>query len=401
MLLFVLAIFLFLYLSFRAVAGVLGFIEHSRAMQRGQAKTIEAVEESIPQFISETVPTLAALSQGGSDASLRNAAGKATGDNGNSGSNSGNLTNPSDPTHILSGGRYLDATKPMLALTFDDGPKADVENQLMEALEAVDGRATFFMVGNRIAASSAHVHEMSEQGHEIANHSYSHDAKLSKKSVDYIREEFQKADAVIQEATGKEASVYRLPGGNISDAIRTAVGKPMIYWSVDTLDWKTRNADAVISEVRNHVQDGDIILMHSLYPSTAEACRVLLPELAAQGYQFVTVSELIALRGQDVSGGNGKQYSKFPPVKAAPVESSASENTSEGAASGSEDAAKLGNAEGSAVTSESSDPAAAGSETSAENKNAGEAASGTAASISSGLDTVLVGPGAQLSSAAA
>lgn len=371
-LLFVL--FMLLLLSFRAAAGILGYIEASREAQRGIKETIETVENSAQGKLAEEVPSLAATAAAAavpaeSDATLPAESAAAP----SSGAGDGELDS-SDPTHILSGGRYIDSTKPMIAFTFDDGPKTEIEQQLTDALEQVNGRATFFLIGNRTGSAAEHVKQMSEHGHEIANHSWDHDTKMNKKDVDYIRNEFTKTDETLQSITGKEVLLYRLPGGNISDNVRTALKKPMIYWSIDTEDWKFRRADHVISEIRGKVHDGDIVLMHSLYQSTADACKTLIPELAAQGYQFVTVSELIALRGEGVTGGNGKQYKKFPPL-AAP---SASGETAA--------------AETTAVPPTDTAPA---ENVSAESTTAETTRESTAAAPLS-ADTILVGPGAGL-----
>ncbi|SFG16621.1 Peptidoglycan/xylan/chitin deacetylase, PgdA/CDA1 family [Oribacterium sp. WCC10] len=220
-----------------------------------------------------------------------------------------------DPTHVLSNGRYVDTTKPMVALTWDDGPKSSVGDKLMDLLEANNGRGTFFIVGSRIDDFTDEVKRMAANGHEIANHSWDHDEKLSKNSSDYIQQEFEKTNAKVEEVTGIRPALVRLPGGIISDTVRSTITQPMIFWSIDTLDWKSKNAESVASIIQSEVKDGDIILMHELYDSTLAACQTIIPWLAQQGYQMVTVSELIAFRNADVQGGNGKQYSSFPPKK--------------------------------------------------------------------------------------
>ncbi len=100
----------------------------------------------------------------------------------------------------------------------------------------------------------------------------------------------------------------RPPGGNYNGTVASTVGMPLILWSIDTLDWKTRNAAATQAAVLNHVKDGDIILMHDLYGPTAEASKVIIPELINRGYQLVTVSELADCRGGML---NGMVYNAF------------------------------------------------------------------------------------------
>ena len=227
----------------------------------------------------------------------------------------------SDPTHVLSNGRYLDITKPMVALTWDDGPKSSVGNHLMDVLDANNGRGTFFVVGERIDKAPDEVKRMVADGHEVGNHSWDHDEKLSKKGVDYIRSEFDKTNQKVQELTGVTPTLARLPGGIASEDVKSTLTMPMIFWSIDTLDWKTKNAQSTIDAIQGNIKDGDIVLMHELYDTTSQACDTVIPWLNQQGYQMVTVSELIQFRQAAVAGGNGKQYSAFrpQPTAAAPA----------------------------------------------------------------------------------
>ncbi len=225
------------------------------------------------------------------------------------------VTDTNDPTHVLSNGRYVDTTKPMVALTWDDGPNGSTGEKIMDVLEANNGRGTFFIVGDRIDQYASEVQRMASSGHEIANHSWDHDEKLSKNDASYIQAEFDKVNAKVQEITGITPTLARLPGGIISDTVKSTIQMPLIFWSVDTKDWKSRDAQSVADIIRTEVKDGDIILMHELYASTQEACEQVIPWLAQQGYQLVTVSELIQFRNAEVSGGNGVQYSSFPPTE--------------------------------------------------------------------------------------
>ena len=290
-----LVLLFFCYLGFRLVRGTLNFIENSRAAQRGE---IETVQETSGLDVAAAAEAGESVLESQSDAEA----------------------DLSDPTHVLSNGRYLDLTKPMVALTFDDGPKSDVGNALMDELEAVDGRGTFFVVGERLEEHKEELQRMVDNGHEIANHSWDHDLSLTSKGVDYIRSEFSKTDDKLKELVGIETTLVRLPGGKITDDVKAAVTKPMIYWSLDTEDWKSRNAQSVESMVDGHVVDGDIILMHELYSSTEEACREIIPRLHEEGFQLVTVSELIQFRNAEVSGGNGVQYQSFPPTETSAAE---------------------------------------------------------------------------------
>ena len=218
---------------------------------------------------------------------------------------------------VYSNGRYIDTSKPLVALTFDDGPAGSNGNQIMDALEAVNGRGTFFVVGNRISKEKDEIIRMAKDGHEIGNHSYSHDESMTSKGSDYITSEFSKTDEAVQSVCGVVPALYRLPGGVLTSSAAGVITKPLIYWSLDTADWKTRDTQATVNAVLNQVKDGDIVLMHELYKQTADACTTIIPELSAKGYQLVTVSELIALRNAEVAAGNGIQYKSFPPTASA------------------------------------------------------------------------------------
>ena len=278
----------FMFLVFKAFAGIVHFIEKSRTEQKGAIETV--VESSISEGLSEE--------SGEGQESASETAESASEDNG----------------LVLSGGRYIDPGKPMVALTFDDGPDVQVDSILMDELEKVNGRSTFFVVGQRVEKFPEDIKNTVERGHEVGNHSYDHDIHLSKKGVDYIRNEFDKTDQAVQNASGVAPALVRLPGGNYTADVKTAVSKPLIFWSIDTEDWRSRDAEKTKQIVLSQVKDGDIVLMHALYLSTAEACKAIIPELTARGYQLVTVSEMIRFRGQDVAGGNGIQYKHFPPV---------------------------------------------------------------------------------------
>lgn len=205
-------------------------------------------------------------------------------------------------------GRQIDPSRPMVALTYDDGPQPSVGNRIMDCLAQYDGKATFFLVGDRIPSRAAEVQRMAAEGHEVANHSMNH-KYLQKLGAAEIQAQVVQCNDVIQQVTGVRPSIMRLPGGNHNAIVRANVHMPMIQWSIDTLDWKTRNADATVATVLNQVKDGDIILMHELYSPTADATERIVPELVKRGYQLVTVSEMAAAKGIALQAG--QLYSAF------------------------------------------------------------------------------------------
>lgn len=212
---------------------------------------------------------------------------------------------PAEPVTATGKKRWLrdglDPDKPMVALTFDDGPYTPVTSKILKVLKKYDAKATFFVVGNRVPQYEDMVKQAYEEGNEIATHTYSH-ANLTKLSKKGIKSELNKSKKVIKDAIGCSYSTLRPPGGSINDTMRSVIKVPMIYWSVDTEDWKSRNAKSVLSECKV-IQDGDIVLMHDLYPSTADAVKKLVPRLVKEGYQLVTIDELFHYKGINAKGG--------------------------------------------------------------------------------------------------
>ena len=201
----------------------------------------------------------------------------------------------------------IDASKPMVALTFDDGP-GERTGELLAQLEKYNAHATFFMQGKNIPGKEDFVKKMKETGCELGNHSYDH-PQLTKLSADKIANQMGTTNDLIQQAAGSTATVMRPPYGAINDTVRSSVGLPMILWSIDTLDWKTRNAQSSIDTVMNDVQDGDVILMHDIHTESIDAALVLIPKLEEAGYQLVTVSEMAKAKG--VALQNGEKYVDF------------------------------------------------------------------------------------------
>lgn len=215
------------------------------------------------------------------------------------------------PEEPQASGRVIDPTRPMVALTFDDGPSIYTP-RILDALERNGGASTFFMVGNRIGTYAPTVKRMAELGCEPASHTWAH-TYLTGMSQDAIITSLNQVDAAIMAAAGVPTAVMRPPGGYINQekqAVLAAKGVPAVMWSLDTRDWKTQNAQNTINVVLGNVKDGDIILMHDLYDASAAAAEVLIPELTNRGYQLVTVSELAAFRG---GMAPGHIYSQFRP----------------------------------------------------------------------------------------
>ena len=189
--------------------------------------------------------------------------------------------------------------KPLLALTFDDGP-GEYTDKLLDCLEQNNAKATFFMQGKNVEGYKDTVKRMAAIGCEIGSHSYDH-ANLYNLDAEGIASQFEKTDAALIDACGQPASVARAPYGNWSEEIINIAGKPFFMWSLDTLDWKLKNAEADYNAVMNgDLTDGSIILMHDIHEASVEAAIRLIPDLIAKGYKLVTVSEMAQAKGVDL-----------------------------------------------------------------------------------------------------
>ncbi len=200
-----------------------------------------------------------------------------------------------------------------MAVTFDDGP-GKCSDMLLDGLAERDVKCTFFLVGSNIASYSSQVRRMWEEGHEVASHTYDH-ARLGTLSRSDVADEVLKTDDALDKAIGLDLNYnLRPPYGDVNDNALSAVGTPCFYWTVDTLDWKTLNADSVYNEIVNHAGDGEIILLHELYESSVNGALRAIDTLQEQGYEFVTISEMFYRRG--ISLTNGEMYYDAYPTSA-------------------------------------------------------------------------------------
>lgn len=202
----------------------------------------------------------------------------------------------------------IDPTKPMVALTFDDGPKTSTTGRVLDVMELYNTRATFFVLGNLASGNTAMLSRMNSLGCQIGNHSYSH-PNLTKQSSANVTSQITRTSDIIFNAVGKYPTVVRPPYGSYNKTVLNAAAKPFILWSIDTLDWKHRDATKVYNAVFSKVRDGDIILMHDIYTSTATAVENIVPELLRRGYQLVTIEELARYKNKPLNAYT--TYSSF------------------------------------------------------------------------------------------
>lgn len=204
-------------------------------------------------------------------------------------------------------GKY-DETKqrPMIALTFDDGP-GEYTEELINCLVENNAKATFFMLGQNVEAYPEIAKELSDAGMELGNHSYSH-PDLVTIGADAAAQQVSNTDAALKAATGFEATVMRPPGGSFNDSVKAAIDHPLIIWSIDTRDWATKSEDQTYQVVMDNAQDGSVVLMHDIHEWSVKAAIRMIPDLIAKGFKLVTVSELAEAKGKTLQSGNAYYY---------------------------------------------------------------------------------------------
>lgn len=203
--------------------------------------------------------------------------------------------------------RRVDPDGRMIALTFDDGPGAGTQ-RILRALNDVDGRATFCMVGERLENYGDTAKQVAAQGSEIATHTWDHQ-DLTKLDETRVRRELRDSLDAIERTAGVRPTLLRPPYGSVNEEVKAIcreMGLKIANWNVDPEDWKTRDAEDIRAHVLEHARDGAIVLCHDLYSETAEAMEGAIRELDARGYQLVTVSELLDARAN--GGKSGRVY---------------------------------------------------------------------------------------------
>lgn len=185
----------------------------------------------------------------------------------------------------------VDKSKPMVALTFDDGPNEKSTNVILDALEKYQARATFFVVGYKVEDNSDTIKRAYRLGCEIGSHTYNH-IELTTLSRKQIKAQIRNTEKVIRAVTGQKRVLLRPPYGSVDENVLKEITSPIVLWSIDTEDWKTRDSKKTVDSVINNVKDGDVILLHDSYDESAEAAEEIIRKLSEKGYQMVTASEL-------------------------------------------------------------------------------------------------------------
>ena len=200
---------------------------------------------------------------------------------------------------IITGGKanpypHIDPSAPMVALTFDDGPTITTV-KILDTLETYNARATFFIVGKNIDAHKDTLRRALDLGCELASHTWSH-TSLTSMSTDSLITDAERVSNAIFKTVGIKPVFVRPPGGSYSSAANSAfgtIGMAIAMWSIDPQDWSHLNSDTTYTRIMNNLKDGAIVLLHDLVPSTGTAVEKLIPDLIENGYQLVTLSEML------------------------------------------------------------------------------------------------------------
>lgn len=197
--------------------------------------------------------------------------------------------------------------KKLIALTFDDGPSNNTKYFIKE-LQKRDALVTFFVVGNRVKKYEDVLKEAYLTGNQIGSHTYSH-KNLLYLNEEEITKEIEKTNEAIYNVIGTKPTIIRVPYGNINKKIRSISNMNHILWNVDTLDWKYKNSNRVYKEIIKHAEDGNIILLHDIFKTSVNGVLKAIDELKKQGYEFVTIDEMVYLK--NIKLDKSKTYFNF------------------------------------------------------------------------------------------
>lgn len=199
---------------------------------------------------------------------------------------------------------------PYVALTFDDGPRRSTTTALLDGLAQRGAHATFFLVGINVEGNEDLILRMEEEGHQVGIHSQNH-KMLTELNGAGVAAEVVPLRHTLSALLGREKLMVRPPYGMTNRTIRGQMNAPIILWSIDPEDWSDENSERQTALIVSKAADGDIILLHDIYPSSVETALRVVDELMEKGFHFVTVEELFLIRGQEPT--EGKVYRCLPP----------------------------------------------------------------------------------------
>lgn len=195
-----------------------------------------------------------------------------------------------------------DGTPPLLALTFDDGPRRSTTSALLDGLAQRGVKATFFLIGRQIPGNEDLIRRMDSEGHQIGIHTYDHVELTGLNRADFDAQ-VGTTRTLLTQLLGHNGFLLRPPYGSVDAGVRAMAGAPIVLWSVDPEDWREQDPQLIAEHLVSHAKDGDILLLHDIFPGSVEAALAAVDALMAKGYYFVTVEELFSLRHVSLENG--------------------------------------------------------------------------------------------------
>lgn len=192
--------------------------------------------------------------------------------------------------------------QPLIALTFDDGPRRSTTEKLLDGLAQRGVPATFFLIGEQVPGNEDLVRRMEEEGHQIGIHTYDHVQLTGLNTADFSAQ-VDRTEQLLAQVVGHGGFALRPPYGLIDNGVEKRARSALILWSIDPEDWKYKDADQIVEHIVSRAGDGDVILLHDIYPTSVEAALRVVDALHEKGFLFVTVEELARQRHVELTPG--------------------------------------------------------------------------------------------------
>lgn len=201
---------------------------------------------------------------------------------------------PADPVECVASvmNEEEDVDTPKIAITFDDGPDPYCTEQLLDGLKERGVKASFFVMGKQAEAYPELIRRMQAEGHLIGNHTYSH-IQLGKNNRETFKQELIKTNELLRDITGEEPQYVRPPYGSWDKSFETELTMIPVLWTIDPMDWCSSDVNGIVRKVTEKAEENAVILMHDEYESTVTAALEIVDILQKQGYEFVTVDEIL------------------------------------------------------------------------------------------------------------
>jgi peptidoglycan/xylan/chitin deacetylase (PgdA/CDA1 family) len=191
---------------------------------------------------------------------------------------------------------------PLIALTFDDGPRPATTAQLLDGLSQRGVQATFFLIGEQLPGNEDLVRRMAQEGHQIGIHTYDHVMLTGLNRADFDAQ-VDRTRQLLCSILGYDDFVLRPPYGLYDEGVLAMADCPIILWSIDPEDWGDKDTQREVTQIVQEARDGSIILLHDIYPTSVDAALQVIDQLHQQGFLFVTIDELFAARGVELQPG--------------------------------------------------------------------------------------------------